>query len=125
MGTCAYAHLVYGYDLGTSDDLPDLPWLDEDDDDFADQAMERIKAAGITGVGFQFAGHYDYSGYVLCAEGSERSAAWAETMELDPALLAAPQPEWDARLNAAAVVLDGLTDLTSDGPRWLVFASYG
>lgn len=127
MGMCASATLVYGYDFGLLDDLPDdPPWFSEydPDRDLAEQAMDQIKAASVTGVDFDFSGHADYPGYVLYAEGSRRSVEWAQTMALDPALIAAPQPEWDARLNAALVVLDGLTP-NRDGPRWLVFPSYG
>lgn len=126
MGSCASATLVYGYDLGPLGDIADdLPWFSEYDPDLdlAEQAMEQIKAAGVSGVDFDFPGHVDYPGLVLYAKGSARSVDWAQTMALDPALLAASPPEWDARLDAAAAVL-GLTP-ASDGPRWLVFPSYG
>lgn len=132
-------------------DEPILPWLPGDDgnDDevegFADAALRVLLASvGFTeewsadsegyfdrkraaeqqiGVEFDFSGSGDYPGYVLLASGSSRSVEWAETMSLDAAALAAPRPEWDAKLAAALAAL-GIHP-TQDRPRWLVYPCYG
>lgn len=130
---------------------PNLPWLPEDDDSegFASEVEDRLLAAvGFTeewtpgaaergyydrkraaekasGVDLDYSGHADYSGWVLIAKGSDVSVDWAEVMTLDMAELTnSPAVEgWDAKLVAALTAL-GITP-TQDGPKWLVYPSYG
>lgn len=155
MGMDPDARLAYGYDLGTMEtfratprteyDSPDLPWLDEDNSDLAEQAKEVLLASvGFTetwergadgfyerqreaearlGVEFTFAGSHDYPGFILAATGSAKSVEWTETMALDPAELSLPRPQWDAKLAAALAALGVVPD--QGGPRWLVFPFYG
>ncbi len=159
MGMDVEATLAYGYDLGTLEDFaasqrskygsPELPWLDEDDEDtgFPDAAEKvLLAAAGFTeewtptsrddgyydrkraakeriGVHFDYAGSHEFPGFILYAKGSKKSADWAETIPLDPTEIAAPRPEWDAKLAAALTAL-GITP-TQDRPCWLVFPFYG
>jgi hypothetical protein len=68
-------------------------------------------------------GHHDVPGYVLLVDGTHKSVEWTDAMTLDPAELGASRPEWDAQLAAALKAL-GITP-TQDGPKWLVFPSYG
>lgn len=133
---------------------PKLPWLTDDDeegehDDFEDAATKLLLAsAGFTeewapeaaeggyydrkrvaeerhGIDFDYSGHSDYVGWMLIAQGSERSVEWDEAMALDLAELAALPGHhgWDEKLAAALKTL-GITP-TQDGPKWLVYPSYG
>jgi len=158
----AYAHLAYGYDLGSGEDFkaaergeygsPKLPWLpvDEDGDseydDFGVAVENRLLAsAGFTetdwqaeghfarkrdaekrvGVQLTYSGHSDYAGWVLIAKESERSVEWDEAMVVDLGELTnRPSYEgWDIKLADALTAL-AITP-TQDGPKWLVFPSYG
>lgn len=92
----------------------------------ADGYYERKRAAEARiGVEFSFSGHSDYAGTLLIAIGSRRSVEWSEAMTLDPnELLTRPGAEqWDAKLAAALRVLDFTP--TQDGPKWLVYPTYG
>lgn len=153
MGSCASAHLAYGYDLGNNDGFfcaergeygPDLPWLDDEEEDFAEQAenrmlksvgfdfertddyYERITTARKTlGVEIYHSGHIDYSGWLLVVTASIRTVNWAESMEIEPnELINTPcHRNWDTKLAAAVTALGITPDTTS--PKWLVFPSYG
>ena len=152
MGMSAGAHLVYGYDLGGGEDFkaaergeygePKLPWLpvDEDGDsvydDFGDEVEQRLlgsegywdrkkEAEKRVGVALTYSGHADYAGWILVAKDSERSVEWSETMPVDlDELTNRPAYEgWDKKLTEALTAL-GITP-TQDGPKWLVFPSYG
>jgi hypothetical protein len=128
---------------------PDLPWFDEDAEDDEDtdfgSAVEKVllAAAGFTeewspgkdgyfdrkkaaeeGIGVRLAhsGSHEYPGFILFATGSKRSVEWSDTMALDLDTLAETH-DWDAKLSAALTAL-GITP-TQDGPKWLVFPSYG
>jgi hypothetical protein len=70
-------------------------------------------------------GHYDVPGYVLLGAGSLRSVEWTDVLELDlDAMHGRPFPmDWD-RMLAEALAALGITPL-QDGPKWLVFPSYG
>lgn len=97
----------------------DEEWTEDSDGFYARQraAQERL------GVDFEYSGSHDFAGYILHAVGSKRTASWAETITLDPAEIALPRPDWDAKLTAALTAL-GITP-TQTGPRWLVFPFYG
>lgn len=156
MGMCASAHLAYGYDLGNNDGFfcaergeygPNLPWLDDEDDDFAGQAEDQLfRSVGFTevwdpsndgyyqrrqsaqervGVNIYHSGHVEYSGWMLVVTASIRTVDWAGSMEIEPnELINTPcHKNWDTKL-AAAVTALGITPDTSS-PKWLVFPSYG
>lgn len=156
MGSSAEANLAYGYDLGDDEDFkcaergeydgPEVPWLDDDDDDFVEAAGKRLlESVGFTETDRRADGYYDrkraaeaalgveatrsgadgFHGWILIAAGSKRSVEWAETMTLDPGqMLVEPGTKgWDGKLAAALTAL-GLTP-TQNGPRWLVFPFYG
>ncbi len=92
----------------------------------ADGYFDRKRAAdAVVGVEVAAAGGDDYPGWMLVAAGSERSVEWSEAMTLDLGAMATEPAAkgWDAKLTAALSAL-GLTP-TQDGPRWLVFPSYG
>lgn len=153
MGMDPEARLAYGYDLGTYEDFkadqrgefgsPDLPWLDEDDTDFAAHAYNQLftavpnppqveydfererSAQAHFGVEFDHSGAHDMPGFILAAAGSTSGVEWSDTMMLDLADLG-ERPGvngWDAKLAAALEAL-GITS-TQAGPRWLVFPFYG
>nr|WP_221374528.1 hypothetical protein [Actinoplanes polyasparticus] len=131
-------------------DQPDLPWFDseaEDDDEgekgFVEQLFNHLYAQIDNpepaeydferqtiaekhyGIRIKYSGHGDYAGHILIADGSHRSVEWSETMVLDPADLANDPlaGSWDDKLHTVIRAL-GITP-TQDGPRWLVFPSYG
>ena len=137
MGSTPRAHLAYGYDLGYIEDFkaterdeyggPELTWLGEDGGswDFGARVESVLEAADVRGVELEFSGGDDLPGWVLTATGSKRSVAWSEAMELEPAEMIA-QPNrglWNTKLADALSAL-GITP-TQDGPKWLVFPSYG
>lgn len=126
---------------------PDLPWFDDEETDQdegargfvgqlfnhlyslipdpppAEYDFERQDAAQeYFGIGVEFPGHVDNPGLVLTAA-DKSFVSWAETMALDLVELAAPHAEWDANLAAALAAL-GITP-DQDGPKWLVFPTYG
>lgn len=125
-------------------------WLTPDDDPDSDAVIEACEqrllvAAGFTdadwradvyfdrksaaekqiGVEFTFSGHHEYAGVLLVASGSRRSVEWSEVMILDlDAMTARPGEErWDDKLRSALRVLD--LSPVQEGPRWLVFPTYG
>ncbi|MFC3988751.1 hypothetical protein [Actinoplanes siamensis] len=131
---------------------PKLPWFPDDDsevDDFGSEAEKILLAsAGFAeewtpaaakagyydrkrdaekrcGVELDTSGHYDHCGWVLIAKGSEQSVEWSQVMALDSAeMQRRPAAEgWDAKLRDALTAL-GITP-TQDGPKWLVYPSYG
>lgn len=131
---------------------PNMSWLpvDEDGDseyaDFGEKVEERLLASvGFTeewtlnsgyhdrldearkriGVELRYSGHTDYAGWALVATGSERSVEWSEVMTVDlDELTNRPAYEgWDTKLADALTAL-GITP-TQDGPKWLVYPSYG
>lgn len=131
---------------------PNLPWLTDDDDegehdDFGTEAEEiLLTSAGFTeewtpgsdgyfdrkraaedrvGVEIHYSGHPDYPGLMLIAKGSQRSVEWSKAMSLDPGeMIRQPNRElWDTKLAAALTAL-GITP-TQDGPKWLVYPTYG
>jgi hypothetical protein len=137
MGSNPRAHLAYGYDLGSYEDFkaaergewgsPNLPWLDEESGTYAFSggAEDILKAAGMTAVEIAFSGAEESIGWMLIAKDSERSVEWDLAMTLDLIDMVA-QPNrglWDTKLAAALTAL-GLTP-TQDGPKWLVYPSYG
>lgn len=77
------------------------------------------------GVELDFSGHGDYAGWVLIVKGSGRSVEWSEVMALDlDELSGLPTREgWNTKLSGALATL-GITP-TQDGPKWLVYPSYG
>lgn len=106
----------------------EIPWeLRKDYDEAAKTAYYNAKheAEKRHGVELAFSGAYDYAGWVLVARGSERSVEWSEVMVVDLDELAnRPGYEgWDTKLADALTAL-GITP-TQDGPKWLVFPSYG
>lgn len=125
-------YVAYGYDFGGPDDFlvePQEPtWFDErSGDDYVSQAEELItEQLGVNlreyGLEFVFNGHCDYAGHLLIVSESERTAYW-DTLELDPAVIDKPRPEWDAKLNEVMRIL-GLTP-SQPRPAWFAFASYG
>jgi hypothetical protein len=131
---------------------PELPWLPADEDgdsdfsEFGDEVEKRLLASvGFTETNWRAEGYYDrkkeaekrvgveiaysgapdYAGWILVAQGSERSVEWSETMPVDlDELTNRPSYEgWDTKLADALTAL-GITP-TQDGPKWLVFPSYG
>ena len=137
MGSTPRAHLAYGYDLGYIEDFkaaerdeyggPKLPWFGDDEGswDFGARLESVLEDAGVQGVELEFSGGDDLPGWVLAASGSRRSVAWSEAMELEPAEMI-PQSNrglWNTKLADALAAL-GITP-TQDGPKWLVFPSYG
>lgn len=131
---------------------PHLPWLPVDEDEDADPADfgEELEKALLASIGFtetdwraegyhnrkrtakqqlgvhlHFSGGEESTGWVLVATGSESSVDWDETMGLDPGeLIRRPNRElWDTKLAYALTAL-GITP-TQDGPKWLVYPSYG
>jgi hypothetical protein len=144
VGSVARAHLAYGYDLGSGEDFraaerdeyggPVLSWMpdpeveepvDGEEFDFVDLALAELRRTlgSELAVGFEYAGWHDNPGWVLAIEASMRTVAWSETMALELAELTAVRPNWDIALTEALRVL-GITP-TQDGPKWLVFPSYG
>lgn len=155
MGFTPRAHLAYGYDLGTSEDFkaaqrtkdgsPDLPWLDEDDDDLASAIGKKllVDVAGFTetdwradgyyerkraaearvGVEVRSSGHGEYSGWVLVARGTHKSVEWSDVMVLDLADMEHPPDGAFDRLTEAVEAL-GITP-HQEHPKWLVYPSYG
>lgn len=77
------------------------------------------------GVELVYPGGEESTGYALIAVGSERSVEWDETMALDLAAMASLpfSDNWNMRLDYAVGAL-GITP-TQDGPKWLVYPSYG
>lgn len=126
-----------------------VDWFDNGDDensnppDFATQVYDRLYAAiaGAPaaeydfqrqdiaerhfGVEFAYSGGDETPGFILIAAGSESTVDWTDTIAVDLAhLAAAPEAQgWNAKLAEVLTVL-GVTP-TQDGPRWLVFPSYG
>lgn len=153
MGTSTDAILAYGYDLcgepwkvrevGEYDELV-VPWYDEDsDDDFVEQARERLLAAhGLTGTweddgyyerkeqaqasaGVEFESYCsgDYPMYVLAAKSITVSRGHSEVLDL-PALMAEPADQgWDDKLRQACEAL-GITP-TQERPGWVLVSYWG
>jgi hypothetical protein len=96
--------------------IPGAPAVDYD-------FQRRQPAEDHYGVKLDYPGADGSTGYVLVAIGSVQSVDWDEVMTLDPADLATTRPAWDAKLAAALAVL--CVTPIQDGPRWLVFPSYG
>jgi hypothetical protein len=130
---------------------PNLPWFNDDEDTGEDEetdfgtAVENLlyTSAGFTekwsrgndgyfdrkkaaeeriGVDLDHSGSHEYPGFILFARGSKRSVEWSDTMALDLDVLAATF-DWDTKLASALTAL-GITP-SQDGPKWLVFPSYG
>lgn len=106
----------------------EIPWdVRKDYNDDARKAYYAAKAEAEKshGVELAFSGSYDYPGWVLIAKDSERSVEWSEVMAVDlDELTNRPAHEgWDTKLADALTAL-GITP-TQDGPKWLVFPSYG
>ena len=133
MGVSTDGIVAYGYNLGGVDegwkvreageygDL-ELDWWDpEGDDDFVDCAEERLKAAGVEGVEVVRYCSTESNMWVLASEHVRVYRGWVET--LDPAAMAGPRPEDDARLLAAVDAL-GLTPL-QESPAWLLVSYWG
>jgi hypothetical protein len=130
---------------------PKLPWLTDDDvegdhDDFGTEVEKLLLASvGFTeeftpdsdywirrkaaeervGVELAYSGHSDYAGWLLVITDSQQSVEWSEAMELDLPAMADLTADglWNAKLTAALAAL-GITP-TQDGPKWLVYPSYG
>lgn len=135
MGSSPRAHLAYGYDLGTSEDFkavergeygsPDVPWAPDDAwaYTFADALEKQLPDARAVSV--EFSGADDSTGWMLVAADSKRTVDWTDALTLDlyemdgrPSVAG-----WNTAL-AEAIEALGITP-TQDGPRWLVFPSYG
>ncbi|GAA2623751.1 hypothetical protein GCM10010399_63770 [Dactylosporangium fulvum] len=155
MGSSPYAHIAYGYNLGGKEGgwklagaaeygTFDFDWT-EGGYAFEQDATDRlIVAAGFTeardegkpdwyrrrrevekglGVEIQRSGHHEYPGWMLVATGSHKRVEWADAMVLDLFGMEQAPHEWFERCTAAVEAL-GITPI-QDGPRWLVFPSYG
>jgi hypothetical protein len=155
MGVSTDAILAYGYDLGGDEDgwkvreagkygELELDWLDEEDD-FTEQAMDRIRAAaGFTETDWQAEGYFDRKHAAEAAAGVEIEmycsdeapmyllAAKVHTVSRGhikdaAALMAgaddATRREWDAKL-AAAVAALGMTPV-QEKPAWLLCSYWG
>lgn len=106
----------------------EIPWeVRKDYDEGSRRAYysARAEAGKRHGVEVAYSGHADYAGWLLIAEESERSVEWAAAMTVDlNELTNRPSRDgWDARLSDALATL-GITP-TQDGPKWLIFPSYG
>lgn len=161
MGQSTNAMLVYGYHLGSSDggwlvegageygELPELPWLDEDNEDGGDfqESAERRLLAEIAGftetwssgnegyhqrereakarLGVEFDTHCsgDYPMYLLIAKGI--TVYRGDVKHIDFAALTAEVQEKgaDAKLRAALAAL-GLTP-TQERAQWLLCSYWG
>lgn len=161
MGQSTNAMLVYGYHLGSGDggwlvegvgeygELPDLPWLDEDNEDGGDfqESAERRLLAEIAGftetwssggegyhqrereakgrLGVEFDTHCsgDYPMYLLIAKGITVYRGSAEALDL-AALATEPEMSgWDEKLRAALTAL-GITP-TQERAQWLLCSYWG
>lgn len=157
MGQSTDALLAYGYDLGGDEgwkledcgeygELPELPWLDENDDDFQSAAERHLLAeiAGFTErwakgsegywdrereakarVGVQFDTYCsgNYPMYLLATK--VITVHRGSVKDIDMAELAV-EPEmngWDEKLRAALTAL-GITPQQAE-PRWLLASYWG
>ena len=99
--------------------IPDAPPADSD-------WRRQTVAEEHYGIRIEHSGSSEYSpGCILVAPDSHRSVEWSDTMELDLLDLERRRSheDWDAALTTAIRAL-GITP-TQDGPKWLVFPSYG
>jgi hypothetical protein len=138
------ATLAYGYDIGNVGEpaFEGADWFDDESDTEpvvqlfdalyaaipdvpAEGNADRRQAAAIQhfGVEVAFCGTDAFTGWVLIASGSEREACNADTLALDVRELLEGPDLWDNKL-AAALQVFGFTPI-QDGPKWLVFPSYG
>lgn len=131
-------------------DQPNLPWFNaeaEDDDEgekgFVEQLFNHLYAQIDNpapaeydyrrqtvaeehyGIRIEHSGSHEYPGYVLIVSDVHESVEWSDTLEVDPVKLSTLPQEggWDAKLETVIKTL-GITP-TQDGPKWLVFPSYG
>jgi hypothetical protein len=135
MGSNPRAHLAYGYDLGSYADFkaaergeygsPDLPWLGEDTATYGFSEAVEARLPVPAAVEIDFSGAEESVGWMLIVKGSERSVEWDEAMAIDvDQLTNRPAREnWDFKLADALTAL-GITP-TQDGPKWLVYPTYG
>jgi hypothetical protein len=135
MGSSPRAHLAYGFDLGTAEDFkaaqrgkygqPDVPWAPDEmwAYTFADALVKQLPDPTVIGV--EFSGAEDSTGWMLVVKDSKRTVDWTDALVLDLAAMnARPLDEgWVGALYVAVETL-GITP-TQDGPKWLVFPSYG
>lgn len=157
MGQSTNGILAYGYDLGGEEgwklqglgeygELPDLPWLEEDEDDFQSAAERRLLAeiAGFTetwsnsndgyfqrkreakarvGVEFDSYCSGDYPMFLLATK--VITVYRGDCKHIDMAALAV-EPEmngWDEKLRAALTAL-GITP-TQEQAQWLLVSYWG
>jgi hypothetical protein len=154
MGMSTDAILAYGYDLGGTEgwnleglgeygELPELPWLNDDEDDFQSAAERHLLAtigeftetdwradgyhdrenAAKARLGVQFVSHCssDYPMYVLA---TKSTTAWRGSPKLfAPTDLGAVPPDWDEKLRAALTAL-GITP-TQEQAQWVLCSDWG
>ena len=101
-------------------------WMqDESDEERKGRWARHREAEKRIGVELDSSGHHDNPGWVLIAKDSDRNVEWSEAMTVDlDELTNRPGYEgWDTKLADALAAL-GITP-TQDGPKWLVYPSYG
>ncbi|WP_328934170.1 MULTISPECIES: hypothetical protein [unclassified Streptomyces] len=158
MGQSTDALLVYGYHLGGGDggwelqglgeydELPELPWYNEDSEDFQGDAEQLLLAqlAGFTetwesggegyfarereakarlGVTFETHCSGSYPGYLLIAKGITAHRGDVESIDFAELTAEVQQADADAKLRAALEVL-GLTP-KQERPGWMLCSFWG
>lgn len=123
MGSYPSADLLYGIDLGMTEDS-DWPWfteeLEEEHGDSA-EALDHL-LRGIEGVGYDTYGNActGYTGLALCTRSVHATAYDAEPIGIDRLT---DTVEDDKRLKTAWAVL--YPDQTMPEPGWFIVVSYG
>lgn len=155
MGMTATAHLVYGYDLGSSEEFraeqrgeyggPDLPWFDEDEHDgFAGEAEKVLLAsAGFTEARAESDGYWEREraakaqvGVEFASTGHVDLPGWVlhatgseRAVAWSETMVLDPAELAQARPEWDVKLAAALTALgitpTQVVPRWLIFPSYG
>lgn len=157
MGQSTNGMLAYGYNLGGAEgwnlegldeygELPELPWLDEEEHDFQEAAERHllVEIAGFTEgwssgnegyfdrerqakqrLGVQFDTHCsgDYPMFLLATKVITVYRGDAKELDLAALQQEAQASDWDTKLAAAVHVL-GITP-TATKPQWLLCSYWG
>lgn len=136
MGTSTDAILAYGYNLGGDDgwELRDadqygeinLDWYDPDDDDtdFATEAMKRLRAASAdAGIKVEMHQHHEFKQWLLAAHVITANRGDVVTLQLPELAALVAAGGFDGRL-ARAVEALGVTPLQAK-PEWLLVSYWG
>ena len=123
MGSYPSASLLYGIDLGRTEDA-DFPWYtDEMEEEYGDpvEAIEHLLKP-VPGVGYDTYGNFfsGNTGLALCTQAVHARAYEAEPVGIDRLT---GTVEDDARLGAAWTVL--YPDQTMPEPAWFMVVSFG